>query len=290
MSAPQDAPVPLETHVYTAEAELRRPGRLVQHMLTDLLAARGVAAAMIRRNLAAQYRQSIAGFLLAFCPALVAAAWSTLVQHARIVDVESLGVPYPAFVLVSMMLWTTFVEALQGPIEGLNHELYVLARARIPAEAVILAKLGEVGFNFAVKSLLIAGGLVWYGVPVGASILLAPAAVACLVALGTGIGLILAPLNILYQDVSKALGALTTAWFFLTPVLLPMPADGTAALFVNLNPVTPLLAAARELICLGGVDHPGAFAAAAGIALALLGIGWVFFRAALPVVIDRTNA
>jgi lipopolysaccharide transport system permease protein len=280
----------LEVRVYTAEPEIRRPGQLLRRMLTDLVSARSVALEMARRNIAAQYRQSFSGILLAFCPALVVTVWCTMVQHARVINVEALAVPYPAFVLISMMLWLTFTEALQAPIEGLGQELYLLARAKVPPETIVLAKLAEVGFQFGIKLILIVGAIIWFGLPVRFTVWLAPLPLCALIALGLGLGLILAPLNALYQDISKALPAVTTFWLFLTPVLFPIPTEGAAAVVVRLNPVTPLLSATREWITLGEVGDPLGLAVAVTIALGLLWGGWVFYRVSLPVIIDRTNA
>ncbi|MFL9457913.1 hypothetical protein AB0758_43680 [Tolypothrix bouteillei VB521301_2] len=64
----------------------------------------------------------------------------------------------------------------------------------------------------------------------------------------------LAPLGILYQDVSKGLTLITGFWLFLTPVVYPVPNEGTFGLLVKLNPVTPLLVTARELATTGVIS------------------------------------
>ncbi|MBR8826537.1 MAG: hypothetical protein DSM107014_01300 [Gomphosphaeria aponina SAG 52.96 = DSM 107014] len=51
-------------------------------------------------------------------------------------------------------------------------------------------------------------------------------------------GLLLAPLGVLYQDVSRGLTMLTGV-LFLTPVVFPVPEQGLFAILVKLNPVTP---------------------------------------------------
>lgn len=279
-----------DVRIYTADPDVRRPGRLINRMIGDLAAARGLAWEMARRNIAAQYRQSLSGLLLAFCPAIVVTVWCTMVEHARIVNVESLAIPYPAFVLIGMMLWLTFTEAIQAPIDGLAQELHLLARAKVPPETVVLAKLFEVAFNFGVKLVLIVAAVAWFGLPVRSTAWLAPLALLGLVALGAGLGMILAPLNILYQDISRVLPPVLTFWLFLTPVLFPMPTTGAAATVVGLNPVTPLLAAAREWVTLGEVADPVGLAVTSAIAVTVLIVGWLFFRLALPVVIDHSNA
>ena len=85
------------------------------------------------------------------------------------------------------------------------------------------------------------------------------------------------------------LNAFATFWLFLTPVLFPLPTEGLASYIVRLNPVTPLLATTRELATTGDVTEPIAFAVTAVGTLVLFAVACTFFRAALPVVIDRRN-
>lgn len=49
-------------------------------------------------------------------------------------------------------------------------------------------------------------------------------------------------------DVTRTLTMVATFWMFLTPLLYPVPEMGLLALVVELNPVTHLLATARELL------------------------------------------
>ncbi len=97
----------------------------------------------------------------------------------------------------------------------------MLARINFPREALILSKLGEVLFNFGIKLILIIALFIWFKMPVTASVILAPVALIHLIALGTFIGLILAPIGALYQDVSKAIALVTSFWLFITPVVYP---------------------------------------------------------------------
>ncbi len=258
--------------------------------LGDWVASRHVAAELLRRNLAREYRHSLLGLCLAFVPALVTAAWCTLIRHAHVIEIPSLDIPYPAFVLLSMMLWTTFVEAIYSPLTGLANELPTLARTTYPAEAVVLAGVGEVLFQFCVKSLLIIFAVWWFELPLARTVWLAPLGVLLLVLLGTALGMLLAPVNILYQDISKGLSAVTTFWLFLTPVLFPTPRQGLAGLIVRFNPVTPLLNTTREWIVTSHITQPVGFCLATIATLLLLGLGVVFFRRAIPVLVEHTNA
>jgi lipopolysaccharide transport system permease protein len=276
--------------VYTPESSLRRPSKLFGEMWRDLLASRELAWRLMRRDITAQYRQSFFGILWAFLPPIVAAAGFTLAARSTVLNVGATDIPYPAYIVFSMALWQTFVEALNGPLQGVTNAKQMLSRINFPREAVVLAKLGEVFFNFGIKLLLIAAVFLWYEVTVSWKALLAPLALVSLVMLGTLFGLLLTPLGVLYQDVSKGLLLAAGLWFFLTPVIYPVPRGGTFGAVVRLNPVTPLLATTRELATTGEVSSLQAFIVVSAVTAAGMLVAWVLFRLAMPLVVERMGA
>jgi lipopolysaccharide transport system permease protein len=138
-----------------------------------------------------------------------------------------------------------------------------------------------------VRSVLVAAALAWYQVPVASTALFAPLTVAAMIVLGAGMGLFLAPLSALYQDVSKTLAIVTSFGFFLTPVVYPVPTRGVFALLVNLNPVTPLLVTTRELVTGAPLSQPVAFASVVLLSIILLLTGWSAYRVSMPIVLER---
>lgn len=275
----------------SAERRLHSPLALLQQMVVEIWQARHLAWEVMRRNVSGHYRQSMLGVLLAFVPPLIITIWCTLIRHARVIDVGTLDMAYPAFVLISMMLWLTFVEALNAPINGLVAELPALAKAIFPAEAIVIAHALEVLFHFGVKLILIVGAILWFQLPVSWTVIFAPLGLILLIMLGISLGMVLAPINALYQDVAQSLAAITTFWLFLTPVLFPVPKEGMAGMIVRLNPVTPLLATTRSLMTamIEPIDWVS-FTIVSILTIFFFVASAIFFRVALPVVIDRTNA
>nr|WP_242038621.1 ABC transporter permease [Chroococcidiopsis sp. [FACHB-1243]] len=282
-------PMPFEV-VYTPESLLRHPIQLFKQMGRDLLASRELAWRLMVRDISAQYRQSFLGVIWAFLPPIVMAAGFTLASDAGAIAVEATDLPYPAYVMFSTALWQTFVEALNGPVQAVTVAKPMLAKVNFPREAIILAKLGEVFFNFAIKLILIVGLFIWFRVPVSWTVILAPVALIHLILFGTFIGVLLAPLGILYQDVSKGLTMITGFWLFLTPVVYPVPGEGTFGFLVRLNPVTPLLVTIRELATTGVISDPAGFWIASLMTLVGLLLTWVAFRLAMPFVIERVSS
>ncbi len=276
--------------IYTPESHLRHPLILFKSMWSDLCASRDLAWQLLIRDIKVQYRQSLLGLSWAILPPIVTASALTVANQAGAINIGETSIPYPAYVMFSMSLWQTFVEALNGPMVAVGAAQPMLAKINFPREALILAKLGEVFFNFGIKLVLIMGLFFWFQIPVSGMVLLAPVPLIHLVGLGTGIGLWLSPLGALYQDIGRAIPLVMTPWFLLTPVIYPPPQTGWFSVLVNWNPVTPLLVTTRDLATVGTVSEPLGFWWASGLMVVLLISGWIFYRLAMPFIIERMSS
>jgi lipopolysaccharide transport system permease protein len=275
---------------YTPESNLRYPIKLFQQMWQDLLASRELAWRLMLRDINSQYRQSLLGITWAFLPPIMMAAGFTLANQASIIQVGKTDLPYPAYVMFSTALWQTFVESLNAPLQALTQAKPLLAKVNFPREALILAKLGEIIFNFGIKIILIIGLFFCFQISVSWTALLAPVAILHLILLGLFLGILLAPFGLLYQDVSRGLNLITGFWLFLTPVVYQVPQSGFFRTLVKLNPVTPLLVTARELTTNAKLSQPIEFWIVSAIIFFGLIMTWIFFRIAMPFVIERIGS
>jgi len=276
--------------VYTPESRIRHPIHLFREMGRDLLASRELAWRLLVRDISAQYRQSLFGVAWAFVPPVITAAGLVVARDVGAVNIAQTDIAYPAYVMFSMALWQTFSESLNGPIAALNQAKPMLAKINFPCEAIILSQLGQVFFNFGIKLFLIVGLFLWFQVPVGWTVVLAPVALIHLIVFGTFIGLFLAPAAALYGDVGKALPLVLTPWLLITPVIFPVPTSGIFAIIVRLNPVTPLLVTIRELAIGLPLSEQTGFWVASAIGWAGLLLAWVFYRLTMPFIIERMSS
>ena len=276
--------------VHRPDSNVRRPIELFRMMIGDLLASRGLAWQLMKRNIQAQYRQSFLGIIWAFVPAFVTAIGLTFARSNGIVNIPATDIPYPAYVMFSMTLWQTFVEAMTGPMQAISSAKMMLVRVNFPREALILARLGELSFNFAVKLILIIGLFIWFKIPVSWSLLLAPVALIHLVIFGTFVGVLIAPASALYQDVSKGMTLVTGFWLLLTPVVYPPVAKGLFGAILQLNPVTPLLVTTRELALGEAISNPQGFWLVSAIGIFGLMFAWLIYRLSIPYVVERMSS
>ena len=266
---------------YAARADLADPARFARAALHDVGRSLPVAWRLFRANLRTRHRQSLLGYLWLVIPALATAALGVYLQKRNIVDVGSTDLPYGLHVFSGMVLWQVLVEALTSPLQQLSAGRQLITRSRVPHEALILSGAVDVLFNAAVRVGVLLVAVAVSGTALGVSALLVPVGVVALAVLGLALGLLVAPLGLLYDDVSRGLLLLTGFWFFLTPIVYPAPTSG----LLQLNPVTPLLDATRT--SLTSFPDNGAALLVAGVAVLGLIAAWLFGRLARPHVVAR---
>ena len=280
----------IEEVVYTSKSELKQPVKLLKRMFMDLFSSWELAKSLLLRDINAKYRQSILGYLWAFLPALFTSLTFTLANKSQTIKFEETGIPYPAFVIFGMVIWQTFVEAINGPVQTISDSKVMLAKINFKREALVLSKFLEVWFSFSIKVILIIVVFIYFKIHVEWTVIFAPLALSVLILLGILIGLFLSPFSLLYKDISYGLSIFINFFLFVTPVIFPKPTTGLFATIVNFNPVTHLLETIRNLT-LGaeGFDF-SAFYITSGITLALLFVAWLTFRLAMPFAIERVTS
>jgi lipopolysaccharide transport system permease protein len=119
----------------------------------------------------------------------------------------------------------------------------------------------------------------------GALLLLLSMATAVL--LGLGFGMLLAPFMILFEDLRSTVRLVASYGIFVSPAFY-IPHSGLFGTLIQLNPASPIMAAAREAIATGSMSGaaPAVFLVL-GIAVILVVLGAMLIRLASPIVIER---
>jgi lipopolysaccharide transport system permease protein len=145
----------------------------------------------------------------------------------------------------------------------------------------------EALFNLVVRVFLLVPVFVWVHASPGWQVALVPLGVIGLVLLGLALGVLIAPLGLLYDDAGRALLIATWLWFFLTPVIYRPPASGLLHAIVKLNPVTPAFSATRAWLTGGAAGFPLAASLVTAVAAVVLAWGWLLYRIAQPHLVVR---
>lgn len=277
----------LVERVYSPEPMLQHPWRMLKAIASDVWAGRELAWRLFMRDLKAQYRQTILGYIWAFLPPLVASMTFIFLQSQGITNIEGTGIPYAAFALMGTLLWQVFVDSMQSPAQSFNAAKAMLVKINFPREAVLVGGLYMVIFSALIRLALVAVVMAWWKVSVNEMLLFFPVAMAALMAAGFAIGLMLVPVSSLYGDVGRAIPIVSGFWMLLTPVVYPPRTEGLAGWLATWNPVSPLIVTARETLTAQPLTMLTPFLVVFICSLLVIFLGLVAFRIAMPHLIVR---
>ena len=273
--------------VYTPDSPLRRPGRLLGDMMGDLVASRELAWRLFLRDVSSQYRQSYLGYIWAFVPPLVASLPFIYLSSQGVIRAGETPIPYAAYAVIGTILWQVFVDALNAPLRTVQASKSMLVRINLPKEAILLSALLQVVLGMLVRTPLLIGVMLLFGIVPPLTALLFPLALVGLILTGFVVGMLLVPIGLLYGDVAQAMPVLTTFAMLLTPVVYTRPKTGLGAFIATINPLAPLIDTARDWLTTGAYDSAPGLLAVTALSVLFLLIGWIAIRIAMPHIVAR---
>jgi lipopolysaccharide transport system permease protein len=276
--------------VYTPESPLANPAKLIGQMVNDLWAGRELAWRLAVRDISAQYRQSVLGVLWAIIIPLANTGVWLFLTSSKVIQVAETSVPYPVYVFTGTILWSILIDALNSPLMQVNANKPLLSKINFPREALILSGIFQTIFNGLIKIGILVLVLPFLGVHPGFGGLLIPITVIALVLAGTAIGLLITPIGVLYGDIGKAIPLITQFLMYLSPVVFPLAESGLSSKIMLLNPLTPLIINARSTFTGQPLELLVPWIISCLCSLLLLGIVWVVYRLAMPILIERMSA
>lgn len=272
---------------YSPESPLNNPRMFLRDSFNDLLACRGLAYRLMVRDIKAQYRLSLLGYLWAVFPPIVLALTFVLLRSSNTIQIGETGIPYAAYALIGAVLWQSFCDGLNNPLKVVAQSQQMLVKINFPREALLLSALGQACFSTMVRLGVLIPVLIGYEIWGGWGMVLFPFGIVALLLLGLGFGTLLVPLGALYQDISYGLTVFLGLWMFATPAILPMAETGLMKWIMELNPVSPVLVTARDWMTGQPPELLPGFITVFSITLIGLALGWLLFRIALPHLIAR---
>ncbi|MCC6580553.1 MAG: ABC transporter permease [Phycisphaeraceae bacterium] len=199
---------------------------------------RELLAMLALRDVQVRYKQTLLG-----------AAWA-IVQPVGLMIVITLlrqmiglgGPSDPVLVFAALLPWTFFASAVNGSTNSLVTNAHMLRKVYFPRLVLPLASLGAPLLDLGVALGVLMVLMSWYGLHLGAGLLLMiPLTITALV-VATGVGVLLSAATVFYRDFRHIVPLLLQVWFFLTPVIYTM--DNVPPRYqwlVTLNPMTGVI-------------------------------------------------
>ena len=229
-------------------------------LYADVLRYSDLFGNLFRRELYARYKGSLLGVGWTFVNPLVLMGVYTLVFS---ILWRSAGIKhYPLFILSGLTIWLFFSGSIQMASASIVGNANLVKQVRFPRQLLPLAVVGSNLVTYTVMLVLIGvvnlavipdvRKTIWAVIPLSIP----------LIALVSGLSIVLAGLSALYRDVEHLLLTVLLPWFFLTPVFyelstLPGVQDHHALMELLRwgNFVTPFVEAIRGPLFYG--QYPG---------------------------------
>lgn len=236
------------------------------------------------RDVKVRYKQTVLGAAWAILQPVMMMVVFTIF-FGRMAKVSSGDVPYPLFAFAGLLPWTFFSTAIANAGNSVVGSERLITKIYFPRLAVPLATVGAAVVDFAIALGVLILMMAYYrmrGVAVhfGPGLLLAPVVFAFITLAATGVGTLLAALNVSYRDFRYVIPFMVQLWLFATPTVYMQPALSASSKMKAVllaNPLAGLIAAFRSSM-LGETIPWGHLAIAAAASVVLFVVGCLYFR------------
>ncbi|HKR59205.1 MAG TPA: ABC transporter permease [Pyrinomonadaceae bacterium] len=243
--------------------------------LRELWTYRELLLFLIWRDIKVRYKQTVIGAAWAVLQPLLLMLIFTFF-FARFAGVKPVGAPYPLFAYAGLLPWTFFANAVTNSGNSLIGNTNLITKVYFPRILIPVAAVAASLLDFGIASVFLILLMFYYSTGLHVEFLLLPVLIALVTLLASGVGILLAALNVKYRDIRYALPFLIQLWLFASPVIYPVPNRWRWLLAIN--PMTAIIEGFRSALFGLPFDWPMLAFAATIIAAILISAAYAFAR------------
>jgi lipopolysaccharide transport system permease protein len=280
----------LPLRVITPNSGVGGIGKALRSLRSEWPQSSHLAWRFFLRDMRADHRQSVLGYLwLVFPPLANALVWIFLAGQ-KVVRIDSGAVAYPVFVLAGTLIWASFNTAVMAMLNVANQSRGILAKVNFPHESLVYSAFLKASVDSIIASLLLIPALWYFHVSIVPTTALYPVAVLAALVIGSALGLLMHPIAALYSDVGRGIQLVLRFGFFLAPVVFPLPTHGIARKIMLLNPATPAVLTGRAWLTGNSEAVVTPFCIIALISLLILVLALLLYKVTVVHLIERLSS
>lgn len=249
----------------------------MKEILKEIYAYRQMIFSLVKRDLRSRYKGSVLGFLWTFLNPLLQLIVYTLVFSV----IMRAGIDrYYIFLFVALVPWIFFSSSVNGGCMSIIGSSDLIKKIYFPREVLPIAYVTTCFVNMLLSFVVVLGVLfvTGYGFNIVALCYL-PFIMIVEYLLALGMALLFSALTVYLRDLGYAMGIITMAWQFLTPVMYSSDLVPERYLSLwRLNPVTPVIEAYRAILYYKEIPQIGTLVPAVMIGVVVLILGEIVFR------------
>jgi lipopolysaccharide transport system permease protein len=185
---------------------------------------------------------------------------------------------YILWLTVGLFPWTVFAQSLSAGSQSLQNNSLHLRTLAIPEEVFVAQAAANGLFQVLIYLVILAGVAPFVGVTPGPWVVLVPAVALLFQMLAFGLSLMLASLQVLFQDVGQVVTASVGLILWTMPIVYPEPTSPTAQAVLAWHPFYPFIAATRQLFLSNQLPPASTWGAMIGWTLTAILIGTVILE------------
>ncbi|WRQ44951.1 hypothetical protein SPH72_09695 [Rhodobacterales bacterium FZCC0083] len=276
----------LKKKVYTSESELKNLRLFIRNIVRDLRSSSYLAYRMSQRDIKAQFRQTFLGlFWILLIPLLNTLVWIAL--NATLISGENNM--SSVYIFVGSLLWSIFADSLVLPLKTIVASRSMLVKLNFPREAIIISCIYTNMFNSIIKIIILLASLVFIVDISTVGLVIWLPAVFNLIVAGSFVGVLLAPVGLLYDDINKALPLIAQFLIYTTSALFTLPRQSAYGTLIQLNPLTWQIDFIRQALLDANLSLINYVIYTSSVLALLLVSSWIILKLAFPAIIERLN-
>jgi ABC-type polysaccharide/polyol phosphate export permease len=235
----------------------------IVQLLRNIVSHRAMIWALALRDLESRYAGTLGGVLWAFAHPVAVVVIFYFVFAVGFRAQGPVNTPFILWFVCGLVPWFFFNETLLAITNSITSNAHLVKKTVFPTETLPFVHLVSGLFPHAIFLLILAGLLVFYGIPFRAERFAVIYFLACSCVLLLGLGWLLAALQVFYRDIGQGLAIILNLWFWVTPIVWSpdiMPSEYRSLLIYN--PVYYLVEGFRGVLIFGTIVWPSVAATA----------------------------
>jgi lipopolysaccharide transport system permease protein len=264
-------------------ASSRQPWRSIG----ELWHYRDTVVAFAERDIRIKYKQAALGIAWAVIQPIAFMAIFTLTL-GHLAKVPTGPVPYAAFSLSALVVWTFISNAVSFGANALLVDAAMIRRVYFPREVPVLGSVGSALVDLAIGLVLFFLLGPFLGAHVTAWWLAVPLLLPFLVLVALSIATPLAALNVYYRDFRFALPFGIQLWLFASPVAYPLAnvPEKWRTLYLVVNPAAGVLDSFTRVLAYGTAPNATYLGLSLLSSVCIGSLGYLLFKRLEPTFAD----
>ncbi|OGL45992.1 MAG: teichoic acid ABC transporter permease [Candidatus Schekmanbacteria bacterium RBG_16_38_10] len=217
------------------------------NFLRTLFQRRSLILEMAKRDISAQYKNSMLGFLWTFIHPIIMifVMWLVFSIGFRVLPVGD--VPFVIWITASLAIWNTFTEVVSNATESIIGNVHLVKKIVFPLSILAIVKLVGSFITHGIFLLILISLILFHGMPSSLYWIQALYYFCAMSVLALGLSWITSSVNIFARDTSQIVRVILQIGFWGTPIFWDLAIMPPKAQFIlKLNPMFYIVQGYRD--------------------------------------------